>query len=118
MSRMNDLSIKKLEDAMEATIGLRDYMPGRRFGLGVYTPDLYPPAYDREVDPDPRLLELETQVARLSAERDRYGQHSLGCSGQDATGCECGWWQARQGTLWEHVGDSEDIQQEIESHWD
>jgi len=104
MGYMNDLSIKMQEDEMTS--------------LGGYTPDLYPPSYDKEVDPNPRLLELETQVARLTAERNLYGRHVHGCCTENATGCLCGWTQARKDTLWDYVDDSEDIEDAIESHHD
>ena len=88
--------------------------------LSGYTPDLYPTAYDAEADPDPRLLELELDVARLTKERNRYGGHTHECrlGVQNATGCECGWTAARRGTLWDDVDESENIDEAIESHWD
>jgi hypothetical protein len=79
----------------------------------------YPPAYDREVDPDPRLLELEILVARLTKERNRFGGHRHECRTRDQTGCECGWTFAQRDTLWDEVDDeSEDLDEAIESHWD
>jgi hypothetical protein len=84
-----------------------------------YTPDLYPSVYDSEVDPDPRLLELEILVNRLTKERNYYGGHRHGCRQQDATGCECGWVVAKRGTLWDAVdAESQNLDEAIESHWD
>jgi hypothetical protein len=69
----------------------------------------YPSAYDREVDPDPQILDLETAVERLKAERDHFGGHRRECrtSTRDDAGCECGWQQTQTtpNTLWDLSGD-------------
>ena len=38
-----------------------------------------PPEYDAEVDPDPRLIELEVDVDRLMAALHRWGRHDHEC---------------------------------------
>ena len=79
----------------------------------------YPPEYDRELDPDQRLLELEIEVDRLRAERNYYGRHKHVCRTRDKEGCECGWVQARLDTLWDRSGvETVDLQRALESHWD
>ena len=72
---------------------------------------------DDPPDPDLRIAELEREVARLRVERDQYGWHLPGalCRTADEDGCECGWGQVTLGTLWDHVGDSENIHEALES---
>ena len=78
----------------------------------------YPSAYDREMDPDPQIVELETEVERLKAERNHYGGHRRDCFGADDEGCQCGWQQTQTkvNTLWNLSGDvTIDIRRAIDS---
>jgi hypothetical protein len=80
----------------------------------------YPSAYDREVDPDPQIVELELLVDRLTAERNHFGWHRRECrtSTRDDEGCECGWQQTQtqHNTLWDLSGDGTiDIHRAIDS---
>lgn len=74
--------------------------------------------YDPEADPNPEVLDLTIEVARLKAMFRRWGKHQHICQTRDVDGCECGFKQAVIGTLWDFVGDSEDINKATESHWD
>ena len=78
----------------------------------------YPAAYDREIDPDPEIVELELLVERLKAERNHYGGHRHSCAGADDEGCECGWQQTqgKHNSLWDLSGDiTTDIHRAIDA---
>ena len=73
----------------------------------------YPVEYDREIDPDPRILDLEMRVQRLAVELIEFGGHAYPCHGRGV--CTCGWNLAVSGDLWKHVGDSEDFEEALAS---
>lgn len=59
---------------------------------------------DGEGDPDPYLVALELEVARLRAERDYWGQHRKDCFYRDDEVCVCGFSQATKNNLWAGAG--------------
>jgi len=77
-------------------------------------------------DTDTRILDLETEVARLEAEFKYWSRHNhncparfegnfLGINFSSPSSCNCGLTQARDKTLWDRVKDSEDITKALES---
>jgi|TARA_R110000824_G_scaffold32908_3_gene106092 hypothetical protein len=72
----------------------------------------YPSAYDREMDPDPQIADLETKVERLSQSFARWARHLDKCParlfGSDPDSCRCGLQQERDGSLWA-AGDHSDL---------
>lgn len=64
-----------------------------------------PLEYTQEVDPDPRIGELEIQVERLQAVVWYFGKHVYPCQGTLlGRTCTCRLDEALGGTLWDGLG--------------
>ncbi|KKN41441.1 hypothetical protein LCGC14_0723120 [marine sediment metagenome] len=76
--------------------------------------------YDPDADLNPEVLDLEGQLARKQAELDYFGRHRTDCPNRwgGRGGCICGWKDVQDGTLWDFVGDSEDLDKALASHED
>ncbi len=66
------------------------------------SPSLDPPAYDAEVDPDPRIGELETEIEHL--QRRLQAHITLVEAERDATDAGRGSFSLGTGAYWAHEG--------------